>query len=45
MRRRIREWLEKRRVRKEENPLPSFSNRSINDRQQQLNKPEELSND
>jgi uncharacterized protein YjiS (DUF1127 family) len=42
LRRRIREWLRKRRERKEEKSLPSFGNRLINDYQEQLEKPKEF---
>ncbi|QIZ08626.1 hypothetical protein HFZ78_19530 [Priestia megaterium] len=41
LRRRIREWLRKRRERKEEKSLPSFGNRLINDHREQLEKPKE----
>jgi hypothetical protein len=39
LRRRVREWLRKRRERKEGKSLPSFGNRLINDHQTQLEKP------
>ncbi|MEH7549182.1 MULTISPECIES: hypothetical protein [Bacillaceae] len=42
LRRRIREWLRKRRERKEEKSLPSFGNRLINDYEEQLEKPREF---
>jgi hypothetical protein len=42
LRRRVREWLRKRRERKEEKSLPSFGNRLINDHQEQLENPKEF---
>ncbi|MCM2532251.1 hypothetical protein NDK43_07380 [Neobacillus pocheonensis] len=42
LRRRIREWLNNRKKRKEENPLPSFTNRWMNRNQEQLEKPKEF---
>ncbi|WP_177177413.1 hypothetical protein [Bacillus sp. MUM 116] len=42
LRRRVREWLRKRKERKEEKALPSFGNRLINDQQEQLEKPKKI---
>lgn len=42
LRRLIREWLKKRKERKDENPLPSFTNRWKNRNQEQLQKPQEF---
>ncbi|WP_164745729.1 hypothetical protein [Neobacillus mesonae] len=39
--RRVRDWLRKRKERKEDKSLPSFGNRLINDDQEQLAKPKE----
>ncbi|WP_223282654.1 hypothetical protein [Neobacillus kokaensis] len=41
LRRRVREWLRKRRERKEERSLPSFGSRLINDHQEKSEKPKE----
>ncbi|MCQ6280473.1 hypothetical protein [Bacillus sp. EB600] len=41
LRRRVREWLRKRKERKEEKPLPSFGSRLIKGHQDQLEKPTE----
>jgi hypothetical protein len=42
LRRRIREWLNKRKEWKEENSLPSIANRWMNRHQEQLEKPKEF---
>ncbi|MDN3015870.1 hypothetical protein V7161_20800 [Neobacillus drentensis] len=42
LRRRIREWLNKRKQQKEENPLPSFVNSWTNRHQEELEKPKEF---
>ena len=42
LRKRIREWLNKRKLRKEKNPLPSFANHWMNRNQNQWEKTKEL---
>ncbi|MDR7080510.1 hypothetical protein V7075_16620 [Neobacillus drentensis] len=42
LRRRIREWLNKKKERKKENPLPSFANRWMNRHREDLEKPKEF---
>jgi hypothetical protein len=42
LRKRIRDWLSRRKERREEKPLPSFGGHSLKPQQDKLDKPKEL---